>query len=113
MLKTKGFPFPGFYRMFVCLAVLAFFPASLQSAAPLPSFWEETENSRLAEKMLAAMSDTELLGQLFFLGYQGTSPSPGILNWIKTRSLGGVKIFTRNITDLKSLARDIDTMQKL
>jgi beta-N-acetylhexosaminidase len=59
------------------------------------------------------MSDEELLGQVFFLGYVGERPSEEILRWIRDRHIGGVKIFPRNVTDLPSLARDIAAMQRL
>ena len=59
------------------------------------------------------MSDDELLGQVFFLGYQGVGPSPDILRWISERNLGGVKLFPRNVSDLASLARDVALMQRL
>ena len=59
------------------------------------------------------MSDDELLGQVFFLGYQGVGPSQDILRWISERNLGGVKLFPRNVSDLTSLARDVALMQGL
>jgi beta-N-acetylhexosaminidase len=59
------------------------------------------------------MTDDELLGQVFFLGWQGVGPSADILRWIGTRGIGGVKIFPRNVSDLPSLARDVAGMQKL
>jgi beta-N-acetylhexosaminidase len=59
------------------------------------------------------MTDDELLGQVFFLGWQGVGPSADILRWIAAREIGGVKIFPRNVSDLQSLARDVAEMQKL
>jgi beta-N-acetylhexosaminidase len=59
------------------------------------------------------MTDEELLGQVFFLGWQGVGPSEDILRWIETREIGGVKIFPRNVADLQSLTRDVAEMQKL
>ena len=67
----------------------------------------------LASRIADAMTDDELLGQVFFLGYQGVGPSAEIQHWIKDHSIGGVKLFPRNVSDLTSLARDVALMQRL
>jgi beta-N-acetylhexosaminidase len=67
----------------------------------------------LAGRLAEAMTVDELLGQVFFLGWQGQGLSADILRWIGTRGIGGVKVFPRNVTDLTSLARDVVTMQTL
>jgi beta-N-acetylhexosaminidase len=77
------------------------------------SFHDPGDPAVLAARMTGAMTDEELLGQVFFLGWQGLGASPDILRWIGTRGIGGVKIFPRNVSDLPSLARDIATMQSL
>jgi beta-N-acetylhexosaminidase len=59
------------------------------------------------------MTDDELLGQVFFLGYQGVGPSPEIKSWISEHHIGGVKLFPRNVSDLRSLASDVNLMQAL
>ncbi len=74
-------------------------------------FWEEQPDEELIECMLEEMSNEELLGQVFMLGYTGKEPSPDILDWIENRHLGGVKIFTRNVDTLVTLARSINKMQ--
>lgn len=67
----------------------------------------------LAARIAGAMTDQELLGQVFFLGYQGVGISPEMQRWIRDRGIGGVKLFPRNVSDLTSLARDVGFMQSL
>jgi len=82
------------------------------AAAPGLSFTDPGSPSAVAARIAGAMTNQELLGQVFFLGYQGVGVSPEILRWIG-RGIGGVKIFPRNVSDLTSLARDIARMQTL
>jgi beta-N-acetylhexosaminidase len=77
------------------------------------SFRDPGDPSELAGEIASAMTDEELLGQVFFLGWQGVGPSADILRWISARGIGGVKIFPRNVSDLAGLARDVGAMQKL
>ncbi|MGA2974786.1 MAG: glycoside hydrolase family 3 protein [Spirochaetia bacterium] len=81
--------------------------------APALSFKDPGDPVTLAGRLADSMTDEELLGQVFFLGWQGVGPSQDILRWIGARGIGGVKIFPRNVSDLPSLARDIASMQKL
>ncbi|MFW5712804.1 MAG: glycoside hydrolase family 3 N-terminal domain-containing protein, partial [Spirochaetota bacterium] len=82
----------------------------------VPHFFQPTaaRNSGItaqAERLVAAMSDTELLGQVFLLGYFGQTPSPQILDWIRDKHIGGVKIFGWNAENLQELGRSIGIMQ--
>jgi beta-N-acetylhexosaminidase len=77
-----------------------------------PRFADPMPPGQLADRLLAAMSPEEKLGQVFFVGYQGTAPSESVRRWIVERGVGGVKIFTRNITTLDALGRDVAAMQK-
>ena len=77
------------------------------------SFRDPGDPTVLAGRIATAMTDDELLGQVFFLGWQGVGPSADILRWIRTREIGGIKIFPRNVSDLQSLARDVAGMQLL
>ncbi len=99
-------------------------PAPAPTAASTPAapaaigFWEAALPStgspeQAAARLVASMSDEELLGQTLFLGYLGTAPSAEIRAWIRDRGIGGVKIFARNVADLPSLARDVADMQRL
>ena len=94
----------------ISVAVLMFMVVPVWT---LPSFWDEGSNEEILEAIITLMTDEELLGQVFFLGYQGTSPSPLIRKWVSLRCLGGLKIFTRNIETLSSIAADIHDMQTL
>ncbi|MGA2479430.1 MAG: glycoside hydrolase family 3 protein [Spirochaetia bacterium] len=87
----------------------------LAAAAPLSAlgFRDPGAPAVVASRIVQAMTDEELLGQVFFLGWQGVGPSPDILRWIGTRAIGGVKIFPRNVADLPTLARDVGDMQRL
>lgn len=71
-----------------------------------------TQNLKMhADRMLASMSDEELLGQVFLLGYFGRSPSTEILDWIKNKHIGGIKIFGWNAEDLQELAQSVGALQ--
>jgi beta-N-acetylhexosaminidase len=96
--------------------------ALLGAASPAPApaaargFWDEapaTTPEQSAAHLAASMNDEELLGQTLCLGYLGTAPSAEIRAWIRDRGIGGVKIFSRNVADLPSLARDVAEMQRL
>jgi len=76
-----------------------------------PGFWSKLPDGEIAQRIVQEMSDEELVGQVLMLGYTGTSPSPEFLNWIQIRHIGGVKIFTRNVESLPSLAQSIRRMQ--
>ncbi|MBN1523113.1 MAG: glycoside hydrolase family 3 protein [Spirochaetales bacterium] len=86
------------------------FMATFSSTAP--SFWDAQPGHDLITAITEEMTDTELLGQVFFLGYVGKTPSPEILNFIKNRNLGGLKIFTRNVSTVYQTAGDIHFMQQ-
>jgi beta-N-acetylhexosaminidase len=45
------------------------------------------------------------------LGWVGAEPSPLILNWIKERNIGGIKIFGWNTGDTRKLAKTIGELQ--
>src|SRR6056297_1446444 len=64
-----------------------------------------------AHRILASMSDKELLGQVFLLGYFGRSPSAEILDWIKNKHIGGIKIFGWNAENLQELAQSVGVLQ--
>jgi beta-N-acetylhexosaminidase len=92
--------------------------AAVLAPAPAASrgFWDDapgTTPEQSAAHLAASMSDEELLGQTLCLGYLGTAPSAEIRAWIRDRGVGGVKIFSRNVVDLPSLARDVAEMQRL
>jgi beta-N-acetylhexosaminidase len=85
-------------------------PALPAAASPgAPGFWEAAPGDPVA--LADGLSDEELLGQSFMLGWLGQDASPELLAWIR-RGLGGVKIFTRNVDTLEGLRGAIRAMQK-
>ena len=81
------------------------------SSALFPvSFFDETEN--LAQAIVSEMTDEQALGQTFMLGWVGAEPSPLIVDWIRDRNIGGVKIFGWNTGDTMLLAQTIGALQK-
>jgi len=79
---------------------------------PAPAFWADQSRELLVEELVAGMSDEELLGQVFMLGYVGRRPSADVLRWVTERNLGGVKIFSRNVDTLPGLAESIRSLQQ-
>jgi beta-N-acetylhexosaminidase len=97
--------------LFALLAAsLAANPTS-STMAPGRGFWSGEPVEQLASALPQEMSDQEALGQVFMIGYLGEEPSAELLDWIRHRNLGGVKIFTRNVVTLEGLALAIRTMQ--
>ncbi len=92
-------------------AVLILFIVSLPLSAL--DFWDPEEPEFLAPRLISAMNDQELLGQVLLLGYYGAEPSPEINHSISYRKVGGVKIFGWNVRDLNTLAEGIGEMQRL
>lgn len=76
---------------------------------------EEAANSvaQTVEQWAGGLSDTTALGQLFMLGYQGVAPPDYLLDWVTTGRVGGIKIFTRNVTDLDQLQTTIQQLRLL
>ncbi|MDR2101847.1 MAG: glycoside hydrolase family 3 protein [Treponema sp.] len=72
---------------------------------------EERAPEDLAADLVAAMSDEQALAQTFMLGWVGAEPSPLILDWIRDRNIGGVKIFGWNTGDTLKLAETVGVLQ--
>ncbi|MDR2177194.1 MAG: glycoside hydrolase family 3 protein [Treponema sp.] len=69
------------------------------------------ESQKQAADLLARMSNEEALAQTFMLGWVGAEPSPLIMNWIRDRHIGGVKIFGWNTGDTHKLAKTVGELQ--
>jgi len=96
------------------ILLLSFIAATAAPQSPrIPHFNDSEEPSLLAEKIVGAMSDREVLGQILMFGYPGERPDSNILRWISEEGLGGVKIFGWNATNLLILAHTVGTYQKL
>ena len=76
------------------------------------SFNDQGDPTELAYRLTAAMTDEQALAQTFMLGWVGAEPSPLILDWIRERNIGGVKIFGWNTEDTLKLAETVGELQK-
>ncbi len=94
-------------------AILSLLLLQAATADPLPRFDDGGPPEILADRLLSAMRPEEKLGQVFFVGYQGTSLSQSVRRWITERNVGGVKVFTRNVSTAEALARDVREMHRL
>ena len=61
--------------------------------------------------LVSQMNETELAGQVLMLGYEGSYPTEEFVEFVRTSSIGGVKVFGWNAGDLENLAAGIQTMQ--
>ena len=87
--------------------------AVVRDAETAPStFWEALSTPAAMRALASSMSDDELLGQVFMLGYPATDIPPYLRGWIEKRSLGGVKIFPRNVASLRQLAATTAALQE-
>ncbi|MCL2184546.1 MAG: glycoside hydrolase family 3 protein [Treponema sp.] len=77
------------------------------------SFNDPRPPLELASAIVNAMTDEQALAQVFMLGWVGEEPSPLIMEWIRRRNIGGVKIFGWNTTDTLRLARTVGELQSL
>ncbi|MCL2007046.1 MAG: glycoside hydrolase family 3 protein [Treponema sp.] len=75
------------------------------------SFSDDEDPVRLASRITEQMTDEQALAQTFMLGWVGAEPSPVILDWIRERQIGGVKIFGWNTDDTRRLARTVGELQ--
>ncbi|MBN2440180.1 MAG: glycoside hydrolase family 3 protein [Spirochaetales bacterium] len=102
------------HTVLFCIGVLAFNMVPVYGLpGSLPNFYDDEADDTLIQSLISSMTDEELLGQVFFLGYQGIEPSDEIKYWISKRQLGGVKVFSRNMDELDNLAKSINDMQVL
>ncbi|MDR3020973.1 MAG: glycoside hydrolase family 3 protein, partial [Treponema sp.] len=76
------------------------------------SFNDPLPPKELAAAIEKTMTDEQALAQVFMLGWVGEEPSPLIMEWIRQRNIGGVKIFGWNTSDTQKLARTVGELQK-
>ena len=91
-------------------AALAFAPIA-RAGADAISFRSDGKAEEVADALLEAMTDEEVLAQTFMLGWVGADPSPLIIEWIEKRRIGGVKIFGWNTEDTVRLAKSVGDLQ--
>jgi beta-N-acetylhexosaminidase len=77
------------------------------------NFFDAGSAEELAAKIETAMTDEQALAQTFMLGWVGAEPSPLIMEWIRSRNIGGVKIFGWNTADTRLLARAVGSLQEI
>jgi beta-N-acetylhexosaminidase len=65
-----------------------------------------------ARALVNEMTDEQALAQTFMFGWVGAEPSPLILDWIRDRHIGGVKIFGWNTQDTLRLAATVGALQR-
>jgi beta-N-acetylhexosaminidase len=92
----------------IAFAVLLLNPAA--SLCPL-SFTDPGSPEELSAALVEAMSDEQALAQTFMFGWVGAEPSPLILDWIRERNIGGVKIFGWNTGNTRRLAETVGSLQ--
>lgn len=76
-----------------------------------PDNYEEAikkEAATIAEKM----SVSQLASQVMMISYPDTEPTPEIIEWIRDRGVGAIKIFGWNFNRLQDLTRSINKMQR-
>ena len=90
-----------------------FFTLWLLHVTPLfsQSFNDPGSPSEVAAAIEKAMTDEQALAQLMMFGWVGEEPSPLIMDWIRRRNIGGVKIFGWNTTNTVRLARTVGQLQ--
>lgn len=83
-------------------------------AAPsgLPRFDDPLPNDELADKIVTAMTDSELLAQTLMFGWAGADPSPLVTDWVAERGLGSIKIFGWNTDNTAKVAESVIALQK-
>jgi len=75
------------------------------------SFNDPGPPAEVAARIERAMTDDQALAQVFMFGWVGEEPSPLIMDWIRQRNIGGIKIFGWNTTDTRILARTVGELQ--
>ena len=76
------------------------------------SFNDSGSPEELAAAIEKAMTDEQALAQVFMLGWVGEEPSPIIMDWIRGRNIGGIKIFGWNTANTIRLAKTVGELQK-
>jgi beta-N-acetylhexosaminidase len=76
------------------------------------SFSDNGTPEELAAAIEQSMTDDQALAQVFMLGWVGAEPSPLIMDWIRDRNIGGIKIFGWNTEDTTLLARTVGALQE-
>ncbi|MFP3959197.1 MAG: glycoside hydrolase family 3 protein [Spirochaetaceae bacterium] len=84
----------------------------IQAEDPVGPFFDLGPRDGRVSRLLERMSDEEIVAQVFLVGWPSDEPSEEILEWIRTRNLGGVKVFGWNAGNLNRLAETIGVLQE-
>src|SRR5437588_12242123 len=60
----------------------------------------------------SSMTLEEQIGQLFVVGFWGTTPSPEIIDLIQNYHIGGIILFSRNISDAQQVLALTGSLQR-
>ena len=77
----------------------------------VPPFFKVIEEPPIENVILDSMTLEQKVGQLFLIGFYGTSLSESTINWIEDRHIGGVLILGRNIENEKQLKNLTESIQ--
>ena len=97
-----------FKRLFGLLILITSFFSPLYAL----NFFDQGAPAELAAALETAMTDEQVLAQVFMLGWVGEEPSPLIMEWVRQRGIGSVKIFGWNTSDTQKLARSVGELQQ-
>lgn len=75
-------------------------------------FWDAAPAPALAADLAAAMSTRELAAQVLMLAFPDPVPDQGILSWVETRPLGGIKFFGWNAGTPVQVAEAVAALQR-
>ena len=99
-------------KLLVLILFLLPFSLFSLSFSDMPAPGNQEDCRDLAYRLTEQMSDEQALAQTFMLGWVGAEPSPLIMDWIRRRNIGGVKIFGWNTGDTRKLAETVGELQK-
>jgi len=100
---NKTIKFLSFFLMLTLFAYASVFSQN---------FNDSGSPSEIAAAIEKAMTDEQALAQLMMFGWVGEEPSPLIMDWIRQRNIGGVKIFGWNTSNTVRLARTVGELQR-
>ena len=94
------------------ISIFAFFVFAFNSFPLFSlSFNDSGDPAELAYRITAQMTDEQALAQTFMLAWVGVEHSPLIIDWIRQRNIGGVKIFGWNTDNTRRLAETVGVLQ--
>ena len=101
------------HRLLFIMITGFFYSALTAQSSQNITFWSNLPHEQLCDAIISQMSDEELFAQILMFGWAGSEPSPLLLDWIKLRSLGSVKVYGWNTDNIISVASAVTQTQKL